>query len=234
MLLRSLGKRFGYINCIPNNDKKYISFSKGLCVGHRYRKGKNDKKGGVIYNYHQTKFLDSFKFMPTSISNLVKKLKEEDFKIVKKYFQGDKFSLLMRKGVHPYDYIDSPERFKETQLPPKEVFYSKLEDENITDEDFAHAQKVWKTFNMKPMGDYHDFYNKLDLLQLADIFENFRKVCYKHYGLDPAHYFTALGLACDAALKVTGVELELRTDPNMLLMLEKGIRGVVSMISTRY
>ena len=140
----------------------------------------------------------------------------------------------MRKGVHPCDYMDSPERFKETQLPPKEAFYSELEDEDITDEDYAHVQKVWKTFNMKTMRDYHDFYNKLDILQLADIFENFRKVCYKHCGLDPADYYTAPGLAFDAAFKVTRVELELPTDPDMLLMIEKGIRGGVSMISTRY
>ena len=84
------------------------------------------------------------------------------------------------------------------------------------------------------MRDYHDFYYRLDVLQLVDIFENFRKVCYKHYGLDPAHYYTAPGLAWDAALKVTKVELELLTDPDMLLMTEKGITGGISMISTRY
>ena len=78
--------------------------------------------------------------------------------------------------------MDSLERFKETQLPPKEAFYSKLEDEDITDEDYAHAQTAWKAFNIKTMRDCHDFYNKLDVLQLADIFENFRKLCYKHYG----------------------------------------------------
>ena len=104
--------------------------------GKKCKKGKKGKK-----KFHQMRFLDSFKFMPSSISNLVKNLKDKDFKIVKKTLPEDKLDLLMRKGVYPYDYMDSPERFNETQLPPKEAFYSKLEDENITDEDYAHAQK---------------------------------------------------------------------------------------------
>ena len=127
--------------------------------------------------------------------------------------------------------MDSPERFKETQLPLKEAFNSKLEDENITDEDYAHAQKVWKTFEMKNLEDYHNLYNRVDVLLLSDVFENFRNICCKHYNLDPAHYFT---LAWDAALKVTEVELELLSDSDMLLMIEGGIRGGVSTISNRY
>ena len=69
---------------------------------------------------------------------------------------------------------------------------------------------------------------------MADVFENFRDICIKNYNLDPAHYYTAPGLAWDAALKVTKVELELLSDMDMLLMVEKGIRGGVSMISNRY
>ena len=87
---------------------------------------------------------------------------------------------------------------------------------------------------MKTLQDYHDLYNEADVLLLADVFENFRDICIKNYKLDPAHYYTAPGLAWDAALKVTKVELELLSDIDMLLMVEKGIRGGVSMISTRY
>ena len=87
---------------------------------------------------------------------------------------------------------------------------------------------------MEYFKDYHKLYNKVDVLLLADVFENFRNICLENYELDPAHYYTAPGLAWDAALKVTGVNLELLSDIDMLLMVEKGIRGGVSMISNRY
>ena len=103
----------------------------------------------------------------------------------------------------------------------KKNFFSKLNDENITDEDFEHAKKVWKTFNCKNMGDYHDLYLKIDVLLLADVFEEFRKVCLENYELDPAWYFTSPGLAWDASLKKTKVKLELLADIDMLQMIEK-------------
>ena len=130
--------------------------------------------------------------------------------------------------------MDSPKRLKETQLPPKEAFYSEPNDEHIADEDYAHAHKVWKALDCKKMGDYHILYNDLDVLLLADVFENFRDICVKSYNLDSVHYYTAPGLSWDAMLKVTGVELELLSDMDMLLMVEKGIRGGVSMINNRY
>ena len=146
----------------------------------------------------------------------------------------DKLSLLTKKGIYPYEYMNSSEKLKETKLPPREAFYSRLIDEGISDEDYEHARKVWETFEMKNLGDYHNLYNQVDVLLLADVFENFRDICIKNYKLDPAHYYTAPGLAWDAALKVTEVKLELLSDMDMLLMVEKGIRGGVSMISNRY
>ena len=130
--------------------------------------------------------------------------------------------------------MDSLEKLKETKLPPREAFYSRLNDEGISNEDYAHARKVWETFEMKNLKDYHNFYNQADVLLLVDVFENFRDICIKNYNLDPPHQYTTPGLAWDAALKVTKVELELLTDTDMLLMVEKGIRGGVSMISNRY
>ena len=126
------------------------------------------------------------------------------------------------------------ERFNEIQLPPKEAFYSKLSGEDISDEDHEHAQQVWKEFGMKTLRDYHDLYNQSDVLLLADVFENFRDVCSKNYELDPAWYYTATGLAWDTALKITEVNLELLSDPDMLLMVEQGISGGISMISNRH
>ena len=142
---------------------------------------------------------------------------------VKRYYAEDKLNLLTRIGIYPYEYMDSPKKLKETQLPPKEAFYSRLNDEGISDENYTYAQKVWKTFEMTNLEDYHNLYNQVDVLLLSDVFENFRNICCKHYNLDPAHYFTAPGLAWDAALKVTEVELELLFDPDMLLMIEKGM-----------
>ena len=130
--------------------------------------------------------------------------------------------------------MDTPEKLKETRLPARETFYSRLNDEGITDENYAHARKVWETLKMKNLEDYHDLYNRVDVLLLADVFENFRSVCIKNYNLDPAHYYTAPGLAWDAALKVTKVKLELLSDTDMLLIVEKGTRGGISMISNRY
>ena len=110
----------------------------------------------------------------------------------------------------------------------------RLSGEDISHDDYQHAKKVWKEFGMKTLRDYHDLYNQSDVLLLADVFENFRDVCCKNYGLDPAWYYTAPGLAWDAALKITDVKLELLSDPDMLLMIEQGIRGGISMISNRY
>ena len=107
----------------------------------------------------------------------------------------------------------------------KKPFYSELYLENITDEDYTHAQKVFEELKLKNLGEYHDFYVQRDTLLLADVFENFRNKCIEIYELDLAHFLSAPGLAWQACLKKTGVRLELLTDIDMLLMVEKGIRG---------
>ena len=237
LFIKNLGFSNGDIDCIPNNEEKYISFSKKIQVG-TYPKKALDAEGDIFYEqkpiYHTIRFIDSFKFMATSLEKLVNNLPEDDFINLSLYYSGDKFNLLARKGVYPYEYMDLLEKLKETKLPPKEAFYSRLNDGGISDEDYAHAQKVWKIFKMEYFKDYHELYNKVDVLLLADVFENFRNICIENYELDPAHYYTAPGLAWDAALKVTGVNLELLSDIDMLLMVEKGIRGGVSMVSSRY
>jgi len=141
--------------------------------------------------------------------------------------------LLVRKGVFPYDWFYSLEKLSERNLSPKESFYSKLNDCDITDKDFEHALKVWKDFKMTNFREYHDLYLKTDVLLLADVFENYRNVCMNKYDMDPAWYYTAPGLSWDAGLKMTKVKRELLFDPDMFLMIEKAIRGGVSMISKR-
>ena len=237
LFIKNLGFSEGNIDCIPNNEEKYISFSKKIKVC-TYPKTALDADGDIFYEqkpkYHTIRFTDSFKFMATSLEKLVNNLPKDDCINLGSYYSGDKFNLLARKGVYPYEYMDSLEKLEETALPPKEAFYSRLNDGSISDEDYAHAQNVWKTFKIKYFKDYHELYNKVDVLLLADVFENFRNICLTNYELDPAHYYTAPGLAWDAALKVTGVSLELLSDVDMQLMWEKGIRGGVSMLSNRY
>ena len=137
----------------------------------------------------------------------------------------NKFILLLRKGVYPYEYMDNRERFNETSLPNKESFYSNLDMENIDDIDYTHGNNVFKIFKLKNLGEYHDLYVQSDTLLLADVFENFRNKGLEVYELDPAHFLSLPGLAWQACLKKTNIELELLTDYNMLLMVEEGIRG---------
>ena len=162
--------------------------------------------------------------MSSNLEKLVKNLSLDELTILKKFFPcEEERNLLARKGVFPYDWFNNLGKLKEKSLPPIEEFYSELNGKNISDEDYRHAEKVWKKFNMKTMKEYHDLYLKTDVLLLADVFENFRKICKKNYGLDPAWYYTSPGLAWDAMLKITGVALELISDPQMYLMVEKGI-----------
>ena len=108
--------------------------------------------------------------------------------------------------------MDNWERFNETTLPNKKAFYSKLYLEDITDEDYIHAQKVFEELKFKNPREYHDLYVPSDTLLLADVFENFRNKCIEIYELDPANLLSALGLAWQACLKKTEVKLELLTD----------------------
>ena len=91
--------------------------------------------------------------------------------------------------------MDSLEKISETSLSNKESFYSELDKECITDEDYVHVQKVWEVFKIKNLGEYHDLYVQSDTLLLADVFENFRDRCINTYKLDPAHFLSAPGLA---------------------------------------
>ena len=229
LFIKQLACLPGELNCIPSTEEKYISFSKKIKVDEY----KSRRTGETVSLYFEIRFIDSFKFLQTSLANLVSNLQPDDFNNTKTIFK-DSVELLTRKGVYPYDYVPSIEKLSETQLPPKEEFYSKLNDENVSDDDYQHAINVWNTFKCKTIRDYHDLYLKSDVLLLADVFENFRKTCLKHYNLDPAHYYTSPGLAWDACLKETGQELQILHDYDMLMMFERGIRGGISHISKRY
>jgi hypothetical protein len=184
------------------------------------------------------RILDSCQFLPGSLDSLVENLKkdgEDKFDNTRRHFDDpDTFSLILRKGVYPYEYMSSEEKFHETQLPPRESFYSKLTESECSVEDYEHAQLVWNTFGLQNMREYHDLYLLTDVLLLADVFENFRNFSMKNYMLDPAHYYTSPGLSFDACLKMTRAKVELLTDSDSLLFFESAIRGGVSMITHRY
>ena len=201
------------INVIAQNAEKYMAFYIGKHLS----------------------FIDSFAFMSSSLDKLAGNLEDRDFIYTKDYFTDPvQFNLMKRKGVYPYDYMVSFSKFNDRELPKRKDFYSLLRGENISEDDYSHAQNVWNTFNLQNMGEYHDLYLKTDILLLTDVFENFRKTCLTYYKLDPLHYITGPGLAWDAMLKMTGINLELITDIDMQLFIEKGLRGGISYIAHRH
>ena len=229
LFIKKLGVTEGNIDCIPNNEEKYVSFSKTIKTGVY-----TNKKGETKDKFFKIVFKDSMKFLLSSVEALVNNLPKDSFKNLEKYFTSEQVKLLKQKGFFPYDYLDDIEKLKIKKPPKQEVFYSKLTGHGIDNINYQHVLKVWKTCKMKTFKDYLMLYNVTDVLLLADVFESFRDVCLKNYGLDPVYYYTAPGLAWDACLKMTGVNLELLTDVDMLLMIEKGIRGGISIISNRY
>ena len=141
---------------------------------------------------------------------------------------------MLRKGVYPYEYMDSWELFNETSLPNKEDSYSNLNMEDIDDVYYRHGNNVFKGFKFENLGDYHDLYVQSDTLLSANVFENFRGMCIKEYELDPGHFLSLPGLAWQACLRKTNIELELLTNYDMLLMVEEGIRGGICHSIHRY
>ena len=165
-------------------------------------------------------------FMNSSLDSLVKNLSDNDFKYLSEEFSGELLELVKEKGVYPYEYKDSFKKFSEDKLTDECKFFSSLKDECISEKDYQRIKNIWNVFKMNSLRDYHDLYLKTDVLLLADVFGKFIKICLDYYGLDPCHYFSSPGLSWNAMLKMTGIELELISDIDMHLFLEKGMRGV--------
>ena len=240
-IIKVLVKEFdGNFECLGENTEKYITFSVPI-------KKEIENKNKIIEITYKIKFIDSYRFMSTSLSKLVDNLSEglhnnrciyckscldymktkneklilrcfsykknygKDFnkELIKRFANTynfcngdlDKFILLLRKSVYPHKYMDKWERFDETSLPDKESFYSSLNMENIDDIDYGHGNNVFKKFKLKNLAEYHDLYVQSDTLLLADVFENFRKMCIKVHELDPAHFLSLPGLSWQACLK---------------------------------
>ena len=241
-IIKELVKEFeGNFDCLGENTEKYITFSVPL------KKKIENKNLEITY---KIKFIDSFRFMSSSLSKLVDNLSEGihnnkcvDFKsnldyieitakpsslerknekfilecyyckqryrkkfnkeLIKRFVSTyefcnndlNKFVLLLRKGVYPYEYADTWERFSEISLTSKEDFYSNLNMEDISDIDYKHANNVFKVFKLENLGNYHNLYVQSDTLLLAEVFNNFKDMCLKEYELDPAHFLSLPGLA---------------------------------------
>ena len=249
------------INAIPNNMEKYMAFMLGkhltfidsfqfmmssleklvtnITKCGKCNTCKPDKCMKLDINY-KNKTLQHKTSFPCNECKNCKNIDEDcinpkydKLKYTSKMFKDKKLNLMARKGVYPYDYMDSFEKFN-SPIPQKEEFFSILNNKHISNEDYEHAKNIWNTFNLKNMGEYHDLYLKSDILLLADVFENFRKTCLEYYKLDPCHYFTSPGLSWDAMLKMTDIKLELMTDIDMFQFIEKGLRGGISYITNRY
>ena len=221
--IRDLSKKY-HITLLPENKEKYISFM-------------------VFDNNTNIKFrfIDSFRFMGFSLdalaSNLSKNPTVDNFGNLRNEFPDldeERFKMLLRKGVFCYDYIDSIEKLNETNLPDFKYFYNKLDDKNIEQADYEHAKLIWNKFDIKTLGDYSDLYMKTDIMLLTCVFETFRETCHKTYGLDPAHYYTIPGYTWDCMLKYTGCSLETIQDVDILLFIERAIRGGVSQCCNRF
>jgi len=182
-------------------------------------------------------FKDSLQFLDVSLerlaSNLLKAGKENFTNLLAEFHIGENIDLMLRKGVYPYDYMDSWDRFDEVELPSIQSFYSTLKDESISESEYQHAKNVWNKFNCKNIGDYHDLYLKTDVLLLADVWESFSKTCFEQYKLDPAHYVSAPHLTWDAMLLYTGVKIGLLSDPEMFRFYNNNIRGGICFIAKR-
>ena len=231
LIIKSFKNKDLRINCIPTSTEKFLSFS--------------------LANLN---FIDSCNFMMSSLEKLTNSLlgfeddkKPNETTLLKnindnfthfnehfKSLNNKQKILLTQKGVYPYDYMNSFDKFNETTMPTKDKFYSELEQSEIDDNDYEQALNVRNEMNLKNLGDYHDLYLITDVLLLADIFEAFRNMCIDYYKLDPSHYLTLPGLAWDALLKMTNIKLDVISDYDIYLMIERGIRGGISSIMNRY
>ena len=211
----------GRVTALPQTKERYISFTKFV------------EKTKLSF-----RFIDSFKFMASSLDKLASYL--PDFPILEEVFKrddgytDDQIDLLKKKGVFPYEYVSSLDKLKETSLPPKADFYNSLTDSEISTEEYERANRVWHDLGIKTLGHYSDVYLKTDIMLLTQVFENFRKTCFETYKLDAALYYTLSGYTWDAMLLYTMIILYLITNIDILNILEKAIRGGVSQCCNRY
>ena len=169
LIFKELSKFNCKVSVIPNGLEKYMSFTLGKNIF----------------------FIDSMLFINSSLDKLVKNLGCENLKYLSGEFSGEKLKLVKLKGVYPHEYFNSFGRFKERKLPDIDCFFSSLKNSGISQKEYQRACDVWKVFNFKTLGQYHDLYLKTDVSLLCDVFEKFISVCLADFGLDPCHYLSS-------------------------------------------
>ena len=266
LIIQSLTEKFERVNCVPSSTEKFITFSVAnlqFIDSMSFLPTSLEKlvdslaQSSVLHDIQNVKCLDDLtkeqietltekKLYPNYLINIIDKLSKDTCKQIDnkfKHFLGhfkkltdDQKLLLTQKGVYPYDYMDSFEKFTETKFPSIESCHSKLSKEDLPEEDYQRALTVWKAFKIKNLGEYHDLYLKTDVLLLANVFEQFRSIFITSYKLDPVHYCTLPGFAWDACLRMTDTKLDVFSEKqtDMYLTTERGIRGCISVIPHRY
>ena len=234
-----------YLPVVMHNFKGYDSH---LIIQQAYEINKqlgNKRIGGIPTSFEKfmsvtigdIRFIDSLQFMASSLEKLVENLYDEkdkfkNFTHMKKFY-NEHMELLCQKGYYPYEWMDDMHKLKYDGLPAIDQFYSHLQQKPLTNEEYDHAVNVYKKLNCKTFEDYHLTYLKCDVLLLADVFENFRKTSLETYGLDPAHYYSAPGLAWDALLLCSKIQLDLITDLRVLDLLERQKRGGLCFVGSK-
>ena len=212
------------VTYLPSNSETFISISL------KYKVGEYEKENKTCSKYFELRFLDSLRFMQSSLDNLTRNLSAHPH--LDEVFTDNE--LLRCKGIFPYEYLNSFDVLKEPKLPPIESFYSSLRLESVSEEEYSHANHVFDYYKCETLKDYLILYLKTDVLHLADVFEKFRTTCLDHYKLDPLWFYTSPSLAWNAMLKKTKVSLELISDNSVLEFFESQLRGGVSSVFHRY
>ena len=135
-------------------------------------------------------FKDSYLFLNKSLEYLTGTIDDNDRISLKQEFGEENYKLLTKKGIYPYDYFDEKEKYLETELPKKEKFFNRLNNKNISNDDYKHALKVFKTFECKDLLEYTTLYLKTVICHLSDVFQKFSNFAYETYNLDPRHSYT--------------------------------------------
>ena len=197
-------------SCLPRNSNKFISLRIGSFI-----------------------FKDSYLFLDKSLDYSTGTMNDNDRISLKQEF-GENYQLLCKKGIYPYDYFDNTKKYNEQKLPDKEEFFNKINNKNISDEDYTHAKNVFDKFECKNLLDYSILYLKTDLCHISDVFQKFSNFAYETYELDPRHSYTLPGFSWQSMLKMTKIELELISYPDMYLFLMDTIRGGISVCNKKY
>ena len=197
-------------SCLPRKSNKFISLQIGSFI-----------------------FKDSYLFLDKSLDYLTGTIDSIDRISLKQEF-GENYQLLTKKGIYPYDYFNNTKKYNEQKLPNKEEFFNKIYNKNISDDVYNHAKNVFEKFECKNLLDYSILYLKTDLCHLADVFQKFSNFAYETYELDPRHSFTLPGFSWQSMLKMTKIELELISDPDMYLFLMESIRGGISVCNKKH